>query len=135
MPWVNQRYLDRLESDLTAALQRAEVSESRLAAERERLDGLLAAERQSKDWLTVQLASRVVTKHGQYGLDHEKSVAVEPQPSRYTHEPTEMDYARLEFYKRDAQRVGATEEDAQARWEAEMRGNPIPVAYEMDSEQ
>ena len=68
MPWVNQKYLDRLERDLEIALEGREKAESRLTAERERLDGIVASERQGKDWLTVQLASRVVTKHGQYGV-------------------------------------------------------------------
>jgi hypothetical protein len=110
---------------------------NRLVAERERLDGLVASERQGKDWLTIQLASRVVTKHGGYGLDHEAPAKADAQPLHpkgFIREPTELDYIRLEAYKKWAKEAGVdnAEDDAQARWEAEMRGET--VAY-TDSEQ
>ena len=111
---------------LDDALQRAIDAEKRLAEERKRLDDLVASERQSKDWLTLQLASRVITKHGGYGLD-EKPVPVEaqPNPKGFIREPTYEDDAKLEFYKQCAVNAGKSIEDAVDKWEAEMRGETI----------
>lgn len=114
--WLSRRELARLERELKNALQRAAEAEHRLDAER-----------QAKDWLTLQLSSRLVTKTGGYGLDHEmpKSAAATPHPRNYTHEPSDIDYAKLEYYKQCAANVGRSEEDAVQRWEAEMRGEMI----------
>lgn len=104
-----------LTTALAAATKRAEDAES-----------ALSSERGNKDWLTLQLASRVVTKHGQYGLEHEKPVKTEvPSPQGYTHDPTEIDLAKLEFYKKCAREAGKDEEDAVLKWEAEMRGEGL----------
>ncbi len=130
MAWVSRRELARLERERVAALQRAEIAESRLVAERERLDGLVASERQSKDWLVVQMASRVVTKHGGYGLEHEpqpKEVPKPAHPKGFIREPNVYDYAMLRQYEAWAREAGVPnpEEDARAKWEAEMRGEMI----------
>ena len=134
MPFVSQRYLDRLERDLAVALERAATAETRLTTERERVDSLIAAERQGKDWLVTQLASRVVTKHGQYGLDHEKpkEIEVPAHPQGFIREPTEMDLIRLQQYQKWAREAGVpnADEDAQARWEAEMRGETVQYSDE-----
>ena len=113
--WVTRREIARLERELKHALQRAESAEQSLAAER-----------QAKDWLTLQLASRVITKHGGYGLEHEpvKPEVVQP-PNGFIRQPTEIDEAKLEFYKRCAREAGKPEEDAIERWQAEMRGEMI----------
>lgn len=132
MPWVSKTELARLERDLEIALQRAKDSEDRLAAERERLDGIVASERQGKDWLVVQLASRVVTKHGGYGLDHEPQPKPEARqhPKGFTHEPSDLDLAKLEYYKQCYRQAGKPEEEAEKYWEAEMRGESPAVEYE-----
>lgn len=125
--WVSKSEMRRLLAQLSAAESRAIESENRLTAERERLDGLVASERQSKDWLTVQLASRVVTKHGQYGLDHEIPVKEVPQanPKGFIREPNEYDLAVLKQYQQWAREAGQSEEDAREKWEAEMRGESV----------
>jgi len=133
--WYSSREIARLESALEDALRRAETAESRLAEERKRLDDIVASERQSKDWFALQITSRLVTKNGGYGLDHEPRtpVATTPHPKGFIREPTEIDEAKLEFYKKCARDAGAPEEDAVQKWEAEMRGE-MPT-YEMESEQ
>jgi hypothetical protein len=120
--WLSKREIARLERELSAALQRAKAAED-----------ALAAERQAKDWLVLQLASRVITKHGGYGLDHEPSPPKVVEPQRFVRQPTEIDLAKLEYYKQCAAAAGKPEEDAVQKWEAEMRGESI--AYEYESEQ
>ena len=124
MPWLTSRELKRLERELSAALRRAVDAEKRLDAERS-----------SKDWAILQLTSRFVTKQGGYALDTEPPAKIEPNkghPKGYTHEPTEIDYAKLEFYKRCAVEAGHDESDAERRWEAEMRGEGLPIEYEAE---
>lgn len=133
--WINKRDLDRLERDLLHALQRAEKAEAALAEERRRADDLIAAERQSKDFLTLQLASRVVTKNGGYALEAEPQAhEPTPHPKGYVREPTEFDYARLEGYKEFYQRDGRSEEEAQELWDREMRGEQIVYPFEQEAE-
>lgn len=133
MPWVNKRSLERLERDLLHALQRAERAEAALADERRRADDLIASERQSKDFLTLQLASRVVTKHGGYGLEAEpKTIEPELHPKGYIREPSDIDYARLEGYIEFYRRDGRSEEEAQALWDSEMRGEQVVYPFEQE---
>jgi hypothetical protein len=122
--WVSRSELRRLLAQISAAESRAKRAEE-----------ALAAERQSKDWLTLQLTSRLVTKSGQYGLDHEKSEPSQPSsphphPRGYTRDPTEIDLAKLEWYKQCAVAAGKDEDDALMKWEAEMRGEQPVYTYE-----
>ena len=122
--WISRRGLVRLERELSRAIRRAEAAEQ-----------ALAAERQGKDWLTVQLASRIVTKHGGYGLAHEPPPPApppQPHPRGFVRDPTEIDYAKLEYYRQCARQAGKSEEEAEHIWEAEMRGES--VRYEYDDE-
>lgn len=123
MPWVTRRELARLERERGQAIERAEAAEDRLAEERQR-----------HDWLSLQLLNRAVTKHGGYGLDHEPPPVVEPvaHPQGYTHDPTEIDLAKLDYYRQCAVQAGKDPEDGERIWEAEMRGESLPI--ESDSE-
>lgn len=122
MPWLSRRELVRLERETQRAVQRAIYAE-----------GQLAEERRAKDALVVQLASRVVTKHGGYGLDNPAPIPPAPETANnYTHEPTEMDKAKLDYYKRQARAAGQPEELAQQIWEAELRGEQIVYPYETE---
>src|SRR5215813_1703929 len=114
--WVSRRELARLERELMQALQRARDAEERLSAERQR-----------HDWLSLQLTSRVVTKHGGYGLEHEKAEPPPPHPKGFMHEPTQEDYDVLNYYKVCAAEAGHDEADALKRWEARMRGEDLFV--------
>jgi hypothetical protein len=131
--WLNKDDYERL---TMLAAQSEFLIDARDKAEARALlaEQNLASERAGKDWLTVQLASRVVTKHGGYGLDHEAPSRTEPQshPKGYTHEPTEMDLAKLDFYKKCAREADRDEEDAVQKWEAEMRGESLPIEYESE---
>lgn len=127
MPFVSRRELARLERERNDAIKRAAAAENRLAAERA-----------SKDRLIVQLASRVVTKHGQYGLDHEPSATtqpVSPPPRTFAREPTEVDTIRRDYYIKCYAEVGRSEDEAIALWEAEMRGDGVVYPYETEVEQ
>lgn len=134
MPWISQRSLDRLERDLLSTLQRAERAEQALAAERQRADDIVAGERQSKDYLILQLASRVVQKHGGYALEAEPKPTEPPppHPKGFIREPNEHDNARLDWYKKCYLEAGKSEEEAQAVWEAEMRGEVVKYEYEQE---
>ncbi len=114
--WVTKRELARLERELARAIKRADEAEERLAAERQR-----------HDWQSLQLVSRVVTKHGGYGLDEIKTEPVEPKqhPKGFTHEPTQEDMDMLNFYKVCAADAGLDEQDAVRKWEAKMRGEDL----------
>ncbi len=116
--FVSRRELARLERELSRAIKRADDAENRLAAERQR-----------HDWQSVQLVSRVVTKHGGYGLDEVKPEPVEPKqhPKGFTHEPTLEDLDVLNFYKQAAAEAGKDESDALQKWEAHMRGDNLFV--------
>lgn len=125
--WITRRELARLERQLTEALRRAERAEDALRSERER-----------KDSAILELASRVVTKHGGYGLQsaEPKVEAQPPHPKKFTHEPTDVDLAKLEYYVNEYRKAGRSEEEATMIWEAEMRGeNPIYPYEEMETEQ
>lgn len=111
-------------SAMELAVKRAEEAES-----------ALQGERSGKDWVVTQLASRLVTKSGQYGLDHKLEPPEPPEPSKYTHEPSDLDYAKLEYYKQCYRDAGLPEEKAEQRWEAEMRGMSLPLESEMETEQ
>lgn len=120
--FVSKREWARHQRELHAALKRASDAEDRLDAER-----------QSKDWIMVQLASRIVTKNGGYGLDHEqpeRSPKPTPHPKAWTHEPSETDLAKLEYYKKSYREAGKSEEEAELIWEAEMRGETPRYPYE-----
>ena len=123
--WVSRRELARLERELSEALRRAKAAED-----------ALCAERQSKDWIVTQLASRVVTKHGGYGLDHDPPKPQQPHPKQWTHEPNEVDLAKLEYYKECYRAAGKSEQEAEMIWETEMRGEVPRYPYEeLDIEQ
>jgi hypothetical protein len=122
--WISRSELRRL-------LQQVAVAEKRAADAEDRL----AAERASKDWLTVQLASRVVTKGGQYGLDHESPASSAPSPRTYPRQLTEEDIAKRDYYVRCYREAGRSEEDAVALFEAEMRGERVVYPYESEAEQ
>ncbi len=113
--WITRREIARLERELSIALQRATSAESALAAERQR-----------HDWLTLQLTNRVVTKHGGYALEHEKPVDA-PDLKAPSREPSLEDYDRLDYYKQCYRNAGMDEGIAQARWDAEMRGEFVPL--------
>jgi hypothetical protein len=121
--FVSKRELARLERELKAARQRADDAERRLASER-----------QSKDWVILQLTSRFVTKQGLYGLDHEPPAPPPPDPRGFTRQPTAEDEARREHYIKCYLEVGRSEEDAVAIWEAEMRGEHVVYPYEQESQ-
>ena len=131
--WVSRREWDRQQRDLLHALGRAEKAEQALVDERRRTDELIAGERQAKDFLTLQLASRVVTRYGGYGLEAEpKSVEPEPHPKGFIRQPTDQDLIRLEGFKYFYRQAGLSEEDAQELWEAEMRGEPVVYPFEQE---
>lgn len=117
---VSKRELARLERELSHALKRAASAEQSLAAERE-----------AKDRLVIELASRVVTKHGGYGLTGPVAQVEPPPPNPrgFTHEPSEIDLAKLEYYKQCARAAGRSELEAESIWEAEMRGEPVRYDY------
>lgn len=121
--WVTKRELARLERELSRATKRAEDAEERLAAERAR-----------HDWQALQLTSRLVTKHGGYGLEETKPEPVEPKqnPKGFIHEPTPEDLDMLNFYKACAAEAGLDEQDAITKWEAHMRGEALTVEYEAE---
>lgn len=121
MPWISRREIARLERELKATLQRAKDAEDRLQAERA-----------SKDWLITQLTSRFVTKQGQYGLDHEPPPKPVLHPKGYVSEPSEIELAKLEYYKRCYREAGKSEKEAVALWEAEMRGETPTYEYERE---
>lgn len=129
--WLRREIYERL---VTEASQSKFLAAALASAEKRAADAesALQGERSAKDWLTLQLASRVITKHGQYGLDHAPPTPIEPNPKGYTHEPTEIDYAKLEFYKKCARDTGHDEQDAVNRWEAEMRGEGLPIELEAE---
>lgn len=132
--WITRRERDRLDRDLLHALQRAEKAEEVLTAERRRTDELITAERQAKDFLTLQLTSRVVTKNGGYALEAEPKVSEpEPHPKGYIREPSDLDYARLEGYIEFYRRDGRSEEEAQALWDSEMRGEQVVYPFEQEN--
>src|SRR5262249_39565656 len=116
MPWLTKREVARLERELKHALGRAKDAEERLSAERQR-----------HDWQTLQLVSRLVTKHGGYGLEETKPEPPAPHPKGFTHEPTQEDLDVLEYYKTCAEEAGLPEEKATEWWETRMRGEPVYV--------
>lgn len=122
--WISRRELQRLERELSQALKRASEAEAELRRERA-----------AKDTLVVQLASRVITKHGGYGLDEPERPAPPPHPKRFTHEPSETDLAKLDYYKQCYLQAGRPVEEAEAIWEAEMRGETPVYPYESEVEQ
>ena len=132
--WISREDYERL---VTEAAQCGPLKETlAVALERARsAEDILAVERNAKDWLITQLTSRFLTKQGSYGLDHEPR-PVEPvnHPKGYTHDPTEIDLAKLEYYKECARRAGHDEEDGVAKWEAEMRGEGLRIE-ESETEQ
>lgn len=136
--WITTAEYKRLERTLDDALQRAIDAERRLAEERKRLDDIVVSERQSKDWMTLQLASRVITKHGGYGLDRAAPETPKPEqhPKGFVREPEEVDNARLQYYVTCYQNAGKSTEEAQSLatklWEAEMRGEPVTYDYQQE---
>jgi len=129
--WLSKSDYERL---ITLAAQSEFLSKALESAEKRAEDAekALASERSSKDWLTLQLSSRLVTKSGQYGLDHEKPVPTPIPANGYTHEPTDVDYAKLEYYKTCAKNAGKDEQDAVMKWEAEMRGEGLQIETEAE---
>ena len=129
--WIKREDYERL---VTQAAQCEPLKDSlAVALERARsAEDILAVERNAKDHLITQLTSRFLTKQGSYGLDHEPQPKPEPHPKGYTHEPSEYDLAKLEFYKQCARNAGKDEDDAVMRWEAEMRGESLPIESETE---
>jgi hypothetical protein len=123
MAWISAREIRRLERELARANKRADDAEDRLAIER-----------QSKDWLTVQLASRLATKAGTYGLEDKppKPVELKAHPKGYLREPDEVDTAKLEYYKKCFSDAGKSEIEAERFWEAEMRGEAPTIEAEQE---
>jgi len=123
---VSKREWMRHQRELSAALKRATDAEDRLNSERQR-----------KDAAILELASRVVTKHGGYGLRSSvpEVESPAPHPQRFTHEPTEADLAKLDYYINEYRKVGKSEEEARAIWEMEMRGETPVYPYESEVEQ
>ena len=121
--WISKREWARHQRELNAAFKRASEAEQQLAAER-----------QAKDWLVLQLASRVITKHGGYGLDHEPRVTTETAQAKpaggFIREPTLDDEDRLDYYKKCYREKGLSEDAAVSVWEAEMRGETPKYPYE-----
>jgi len=122
--WVSKSEMRRLLAQISTAESRAQRAEDTLAAERAR-----------HDWKDLQLLNRAVTKNGGYALDHEKSEPAlpTPHPRGFTHEPTDIDLAKLEWYKQCAVNAGKDEDDAVLKWEAEMRGEQLTYNYEDES--
>ena len=109
----------------------ANMAASELAAERER--GI--QERADHYKLIKAMTDRHYTvREKTYAV----STPLEPppvnHPKGYTHDPTEIDLAKLEYYKECARRAGHDEEDALAKWEAEMRGEGLRIE-ESETEQ
>jgi hypothetical protein len=135
--WLSKEAYERM---LTQAAQSEFLSKALASAEKraEDAESALASERGSKDWLMLQLSSRVITKHGQYGLDYEKPLPKgvdepkSPHPKGWLKEPDETDYAKLEYYKLCYRNAGMPEERAELRWEAEMRGENPPLECEVE---
>ena len=134
--WVSRREIARLERELSSALHRAKTAEENLAEERKRLDDIVASERGAKDFLTLQLTSRVITKHGGYGLAETKPEPVVAHPKGFVREPEEVDTARFHYYVRCYQEAGKSPDEAQQLatnlWEAEMRGESVTYEYEQE---
>lgn len=104
----------------------------------QRAEDALAGERQSKDWLMLQLASRLAVKSGTYGLDHQVPQKTTEQPPAkhprgFVRDPNEHDNARLEYYKQCYREQGRPEVEAEALWEAEMRGENVTYEYEQEN--
>ena len=127
--WIDRKTYERL---LSEAAQLKPLQNALAMAEERAMsaEDALAVERNRKDWLVEQLTSRVLTKQKVYGLDSEPH-PVEPavQPP---FEPTEIDLAKLKYYKECALAAGKSEEDAQARWEEEMRTGNLPMESETE---
>ena len=130
--WLHK---ERYEELIKAAAQLELMVQGLAAAEKRAVaaEEALTAERAAKDWLAVQLASRVITKHGGYGLEQERAQpSPAPHPRGFTHEPTVMDLAKLEFYKQCAAAAGKDEQDAIDKWEQEMRGEELQIESEVE---
>ena len=131
--WLSRADYERL---LTQAAQSEFLANALKSAEKraEDAESALASERSSKDWMVSQLTSRFLTKQQTYGLDDEPRKA-EPvsHPKGYTHEPSVIELAKLEYYKQCARDAGRPEEEGELIWEAEMRGESMP-ALQMDTE-
>lgn len=134
--WLSHSVYERL---LTQAAQSVFLAKALASAEKraDAAEDALVAERSAKDWLTLQLSSRVVTKHGGHGLDYEKPVVESvksPHPKGWIRDPDDEDIAKLEWYKQKCREAGHSDDEAEAYWEAEMRGERPSLLGTMDSE-
>ena len=132
---ISKREWARHERQLDAALKRAELAESRLEAERQRMDARSDAERAQFTSTVVQLTSRVLTKHGAYGLPEPEAAPLPhatPRTDGFIREPTEEDLIYREMLINDALAHGQTEDDAVKYWNSVMQGRPVTIS---DSEQ
>ena len=130
--WLNRSEYERL---VKLAAQSEFYQEALIAAQTraENAENALAGERQGRDWIVNQLTSRVVTKHGQYGLDHEPIKAEPPEPAKgFNREPTEHDLAMRDWYIKCSIGAGKSEEDGERIWEAYMRGESVAVETEVE---
>lgn len=113
-PWSNQVEIRRLLEHVAKAEKRAELAEQRLETERK-----------SKDYLTLELASRVMTASRQYGIS-ERIV----EPKRLTSTPeaslTPFEETEREQFGQFALEQGYDKEDGYRQWDAKQRGELMP---------
>src|SRR5260370_256179 len=98
---------------LAKAETRAESAESALVAERARVDKLNLA---FMDYGSPKSGSLAISARV------EPPQPSPPHPKGYTHEPDEVELAKLEYYIKCCREAGRDESEATAYWEAEMRG-------------
>ncbi len=126
MMWVARDTYERLVKQAAQA-ELLELSCGKAEGRAVAAELALADERQRKDGLVIQLASRVITKHGAYGLEQEPQPAPAPHPKGFARDPTPEDIDVLNFYKACAAEANQSEQSAIDRWEAHMRGEDLYV--------
>jgi hypothetical protein len=136
--WVKREDYERLVKQ-AAQSELMQDARDKAEARAKSAEADLRVERESKDFMTLQMASRVVTKHGGYGLN-ETPVKVEqnPHPKGFIREEEPTDTARFQYYVTCYQNAGKPLDEAQALatqlYEAEMRGESVTYDYERDEE-
>jgi hypothetical protein len=112
-PWSNRSEILRLLEQVAKAEKRAELAELRLETERK-----------SKDYLTLELASRVMTASRQYGIVERVEEKREARPQ--VEALTAFQEAEREQWANFAVAEGLEKEDGYAKWEAHQRGELLP---------